>query len=60
VGLAEFRGRAGEDVEDDEFLFAQVFADVAFLFFVQAAAEVQEFLEDPFDVAACSTSWSLE
>ena len=49
---AELRRRPGEDVEDDQLLLGHVLADVALLLLVQAAGELQQFLEQFLDAPA--------
>src|SRR5208282_987190 len=53
-GGAQLRRGAGEDVEDDQFFFGHIFANVSLLFFVQVAAQFQQLLEQFFDVPAAS------
>ena len=51
-GGGKFGGRAGKDVEDDELLLGEVFADMALVFVVKGVGEVEEVLEELFDVEA--------
>jgi hypothetical protein len=52
VPQRQLRGRAPEDIKDDQFFFRKVFANMPFLLFVQAAAERQKFLREFVDVPA--------
>ena len=51
-GGGQLRCGPREDVEDHQLFFAEVFANVAFLFLVEAVRQLEQLLEDLLDVAA--------
>jgi hypothetical protein len=52
LGRAQLRSWARQDVEDHQFLFAEILADLAFLLGFEAVRQLDQFLEKLLDVAA--------